>query len=562
MEYKKLCETYEQIKNTTKGLEKTSIISNFLSTIKENPKIIYLLQGKIFADYDKHELGISWQLSIKIITRATGVSENNIIEEFKNLGCLGLVIEKIIQKKKQIALFSKKLTIKKIFENLEKLSKLKGNKTTDKKLNLIVELILSASPLEAKYIIRTIIGDLKIGIGPGLIRDAITETCFKPKNISEKKIFAEKVQAAYNKSNDFALTFQKACEKKLEEITLSPGKPTKVMLFPKAKNIKDAFKIVGKPAAFEYKYDGFRMMVNKDSDEIKIFTRRLDNVTKQFPEVIAFFQEHIKGENFIIDCEAVGYNPETKKHKPFQYISQRIKRKYDIEKLIKKLPIEINIFDILFYNNKNLTETMFEERRKILEKIIIEKKWKIKLAKQIITSDENEVEKFYEKAIEEGQEGLMAKNLNAKYKPGARIGYAVKLKPEDKEIDLVISGAEWGTGKRTGWLTSFNLSCQDEDGNLQSIGSAGSGLKEKKEQGLSFEELTQKLKKIIIEKNGRKIKVKPEIVVSVKYQNIQKSPTYSSGYALRFPRITALRPDRGVEDIANTKEIKTEISSD
>jgi len=225
---------------------------------------------------------------------------------------------------------------------------------------------------------------------------------------------------------------------------------------------------------------------------------------------------------------------------------------------VKELPIELTVFDIIYYNGKSLIEEGFGKRRKVIEKIVKQEKWKITLADQIVTDKEGEVEEFYQKALDEGQEGLMGKNLSARYKPGARIGHAVKLKPDDDDFDLVITGAEWGTGKRAGWLTSFDVACIDNDGNLKEVGKVSTGLKEKKEEGLSFEEMTKLLKPLVVEEHGRKAEVRPEIVVVVRYQNIQKSPTYSSGYALRFPRIVGLRPDRGVGDVASLSEVKKE----
>lgn len=560
MRYSDIVEVYEQLEATSKGLEKTKIISDFLKKIEKEPRVIYLILGRVFPDYDERELGISDQLAIKAIEKAAGVKKEEIIKNFKSFGDLGKATESIMQNKRQTTLSSTRLTIQKILENLRKLPELQGKGTIEKKLALIVELLNSASPKESKYIIRTVLGDLKVGVGSGLIRDAIVEHCFKPKDIKEKKEKAELVQSAFDKATDFAEVFEKACKDKLDEINLSPGKPVKVMLFPKAKNVEDAFRIVGKPAAFEYKYDGFRMMINKDKrGDIKIFTRRLDNVTKQFPDAVKYVKENVKAESFIIDGEAVGYDPKTKQYKPFQAISQRIKRKYDIEKLEKELPIELKVFDIIYHNGNSLIDSTFEDRRKVLKKIVNEKKYKLVLADQLITSDKEEAEKFYQKALDEGQEGLMAKNLKAPYKPGARVGYAVKLKPEAQDFDLIITGAEWGTGKRAGWLTSYDVSCSSDQGLLE-IGKVSTGLKEKPEQGLSFEEMTRKLKRLITEEKGKHIKVKPEIVVTVGYQNIQKSPTYTSGYALRFPRIKMLRPDRGIKDIATLEEIKKEAN--
>jgi DNA ligase-1 len=561
MLYSKLCEIYEKLESTTKGLEKTSIIAEFLQYIEKEPETIYLLQGKFFPDYDERESGISEQLAIKAIARTTGIDEQIVIKEFKKLGDLGKAAELLRKTKKQYSLFSEKLTTEKVLENLRKLPATEGKGAIDKKMGIITELLNSSSPSEAKYIIRTLLGDLKVGIGSGLIRDSIVEFAFHPKDIEEKKSKGEILQSAYDKATDFAEIYKTALkgEKALKEIALTPGKPVKVMLYPKAKDILDAFEIVGKPCAFEYKYDGFRMMINKEENgKIQIFTRRLDNVTKQFPDVIAYVKQNVKADTFIIDCEAVGYDPKNKKYRPFQDISQRIKRKYDIEKLEKQLPIELNVFDVIYYNGKSFIDTPFKERRELIEKIIKQEKYKIVLAKQIITDSEKEAEEFYHKALEDKQEGLMAKSLQAIYKPGARIGYAVKLKPDPNELDLVITGAEWGTGKRAGWLTSFDVSCKTKNDELLEIGKVSTGLKELEEEGLSFIELTKELKPLIISEKDKHVQVKPEVIVTVGYQNIQASPTYSSGFALRFPRMIVMRPDKSIKDIASLEDIKRE----
>lgn len=562
MQYSKLCEIYERLSSTTKGLEKTRIIAEFLENLKKEPETIYLLQGRFVPDYDERETGINEQLAIKALARTAGIKEEQVVKEFKRTGDLGLTAEKVCKNKKQSSLFSEKLTTEKVLENLRKLPAVEGKGAVDRKMGIIIELLNSSSPIEAKYIIRTLLGDLKVGIGSGLLRDAIVEFAFSPKDIEEKRAKGEILQNAYDKVTDFAEIFEKAIkgEKELNKIELSPGKPVKVMLYPKAQDIDDAFEIVGKPAAFEYKYDGFRMMINKDSKgKINIFTRRLDNVTKQFPDAVKYVKENVKADSFIIDSEAVGYNPKTKKYRPFQDISQRIKRKYDIEIVEKQLPVELNIFDIIYCNGESLINKPFNERRKVIEKIVKVVPLKIRLSEQIITDSPKVAEEFYDQALDDGQEGLMAKRLDAIYKPGARIGYAVKLKPNPDEFDLVITGAEYGTGKRAGWLTSFDVSCRTEDDKLLEIGKVSTGLKEKEEEGLSFIELTKELKKIITKEEGKHVHVKPNLVVTVGYQNIQASPTYTSGFALRFPRMIALRPDRGIKDIAGLEEIKREV---
>ncbi len=554
MQYSELVEVYQQLEATSKRLEKTSILAAFLKKLKHegNKEIVYLVQGRIFPDYDQREIGISTQLIIKALAKSVGMPEHNIVNEWKLIGDLGKVAEKLVEKKKQHTLYSKKLTAEKVLDNLRKLTEFIGKGTVEKKMGLIAELLTSASPSEAKYIVRTILNDLRIGVGTGVLRDAITEACYNDKEMTEK------VQAAYDMTTDFALVFELACKgkKDIEEVEIYPGRPLKVMLFLKVKDIKEGFEAVGKPAAIEYKYDGFRMMIHKTKKhEIKIFTRRLDEVTSQFPEVKGYVEKYVKGDTYILDSEAVGYDSKTMKYRPFQDISQRIKRKYNIEKLQKELPIEVNVFDILYYNGKNLLKMPFIERRKIIEKAVTEKRGKIKLAEEIITDNETKAQDFYKQALKIGEEGVMIKKLEAPYKPGARVGSGVKLKPEENEFDLVIVKAEYGTGKRAGWLTSYTVACR-QGSKLLEIGKFSTGLKEKEEEGSSFIELTKLLKPLIIEEHGREVSVKPKIVVTVRYQNIQQSPTYGSGYAMRFPRFVMLRPDRSVDDIATLAEVE------
>jgi len=566
MLYSKLCEIYEQLEQDSSRLKKTEILSEFLKSLKheKNLEIIYLLQGRTWPDYIEKEFGISHQLTIKALEKASGVSGKEIVSKFKKIGDLGEVAQEIFKKKRQSTLFTNKLTVEKVLENLKKLPELQGKGTVDKKLAYISELLTSATQIEAKYIVRTLLNDLRIGLGAGTLRDAIFWSCFD----REDKEALALIQEAYDRSTDFVLVFEKAIKgkKELAKVELTPGKPIKVMLALKAENIADGFERARNEkgqVALEYKYDGFRMLINKDENSrIKIFTRRLDEVTKQFPEVAEYVGKHIKAKTFIIDSEAVGYDKKTKKYTSFQHISQRIKRKYDIEKMSHELPIELNVFDILYLNGESLIDKPFLERTKIVRELIKKEKWKIIPAEQLITSDEKEAQKFYEKALKEGEEGIMFKNLNSPYKPGARVGHMLKLKPAEKELDLVITGAEFGEGKRAGWLSSFDIACFDEETEKYlDVGKVSTGLKEKsseEEGAISYDELTKLLKPLVIKEEGKHVKVKPKIVITVIFQEIQKSPTYESGFALRFPRFTRLRDeeDKPLKEISTLEDLK------
>ena len=558
MLYSEFIDIYEQLAGTTKKLEKTSILAKFLVKLQKygKPEFVYLLRGKVLPDYDSRDFGISDQLTLKAISSSFGIKVSEVQDKYRKIGDWGEITEFYADKKKQNALFSSKLSVEKVFSNLKAILDIEGKGSVDKKIDFISGLLTSATPKESKYIIRTVLNDLRLGVADALLVDAI-DLAFFNSDDNMKAMLEEK----YDLANDSALIFSASCKgiNELSKIDLHPGRPIKVMLAVKVDNLDEAFRICEKPAAIEHKYDGFRVVINNDNGKITLFTRKLENVTDQFPDVVSYIKKYVKGSNFILDSEIVGYDPKTKKYRPFEAISQRIKRKYDIDEVSEKLPVEVNIFDVMYYNNQNLLSMPFIERRKIIEKIVNEKEWIIRPAMQIITSDEEEAQRFYEDALKIGEEGVMIKNLNAPYKQGRKVGYMAKMKPIANDLDLVIVGAEYGTGKRAGWLTSFVVACKDNDDAFLEVGMVSSGLKEKEEEGTSYEEITKVLKPLILGEIGNKVTIKPKIVVSVVYQNIQRSPSYSSGYALRFPRITHYRPDRSLFDIATLKDIEREI---
>jgi len=556
MDYAKLAELYENLSSTTKRLRKIEILADFLKHLKEeDSEVTHLILGRIYPEYDEKRIGVSNQIVVKAIARASGATPKQVTSEWKKIGDLGEVAEELMKVKKQSTLHQSSLDTKKILTNLRKLPELEGKGSIDRKISLITELLTSSTSAGAKYLTRIILGDLRIGTQESTVRDALSLAFFERDKKATKKI-----QDALDKSNDIEKIFEISKKKNLrslENVSLQIGKPIKAMLAQKVKTIEEGFKNVGKPAAIEYKYDGFRLIIHKKDEKVTLFTRRLENVTKQFPEVVEYINKYVKGDSFILDSEAVGYYKKTKEYRPFQEISQRIRRKYDIEKLQKELPVEINVFDVIYYNGKSLINEPFEKRSKKLREIVKNQKYKIITSKQIITGDEKKTEKFYKRALEDKQEGIMMKNLKAGYQPGRRVGHMLKIKPEERDVDLVITGAEYGTGKRSGWMSSFILSCKKGKDYLE-IGKVGTGIKEKSTDGggVSFEELTKKLTPYIIKEKGRSVEIKPKIVVAVTYQEIQRSPTYKSGFALRFPRVTGLRPDKSPSDSTTLEEIE------
>jgi DNA ligase-1 len=576
MEYQKLVNVYQRLEATTKRLEKTHIISEFLKTVEADdlPVVILLLQGKIFPNWDPSKIGVASRLILKAIAISTGIESKRIENSWKRSGDLGKTAEELVVLKKQATLFSQDLDVKKVFDNLRKLATLEGAGTVERKIKLIAELLTSAKPLEARYVVRTVLGELRVGVGEGSLRDAVVWAFFTDEigftyNTEKNNIdienrddytkYVNAVQQAYDLTNDFSSVAKVAKTSGLNgllDMALEVNRPVKVMLAIKVKDVEHGFERVGKPAAVEYKYDGFRMQVHKAGDKIRIFTRRLEDVTKQFPEVVEYVNKNVKAKECILDSEAVGYDPKSGKYLPFQNISQRIKRKYDIEKMAKEFPVELNVFDIIYHEGKNLIKEWFGKRHELLWKIVNQVPKKIVLAKNLITSNEDEVRDFYDESLKAGNEGIMFKALDAPYKPGARVGHMVKLKPTMETLDLVIVGADWGEGKRANWLSSFTIACIDDNGNFLELGKVGTGIKEKEGEGVTFDQLTEMLKPFIISEKGKEVKIQPKIVIEINYEEIQKSPTYASGYALRFPRLVQIREDRSPDDISTLEMVE------
>jgi len=550
MKYAKLVDLYEYLENTPSRLSKTEGIAEFLRKSEKDVlgKIVLLIQGRIFPSYSEMEIGVADKLMVKVISSSTGFSDSEVIRTFKETGDLGLAVERLMGKKKQKTLISKELEIEKVFENLQKLASVEGSGSQDVKMSLIRELISNANPKEAKYIVRTVLEQLRIGVAEGVLRDSIAKAFFPGSSKEENKEIVKAIEWAWFVRPDYSEIVRIAKEsglKGLRKVSIEIGKPYHVLLADKAKDLKEAIEKFERPS-LEFKYDGARVCIHKRGDKFWFFTRRLENVTKQFPDLLKLAKRGVKAGECIIEGEMLGVDGETGNPLPFQMLSQRIKRKYDIEKMSKEIPVQVNLFDVVFYNNEDLFSEPLEKRRRMLEKIIKPVPGKFQLAERLITKDLAEAEKFYKRALKARQEGVIVKNLDAQYQPGRRVGYWLKVKPIMETLDLVITGAEWGTGKRVKWMGSFTMSCRKGDKFLE-CGMMGTGIKEKGE-GVTFRELTKQLKRYIEEETGKSVKIKPKIVVEVAYEEIQKSPNYSSGYALRFPRLIKIRVDKSPKD--------------
>jgi DNA ligase 1 len=528
MDYSKLSDVYESLEKTPSKLGKRDILSElFRSSGKSDlERMVLLSQGRVFPASSSEELGVADSLVKKAISRATGHSESKVEAEYKKVGDLGIAAENLAGERRQSTLMKKRLTVEFVVKNLRELPMVSGGGSQERKLGIISELISSADAKEARYIVRTVLGTLRIGVAEGVVRDAIS----KAFDVSK-----DKVEHAWNMMPDFgavAVIARDGGNDGLDKVGLRLGTSIQVLLAEKAPDIKSALDAF-KEADIEVKYDGARVQIHKDGTKIKAFTRRLEDVTHQFPDLVELAKAAIKPRSAIIDADMLAIDKKTGRPLTFQSLSQRIKRKYDIEKMVGEIPIQVNAFDILLVDGKPLLDKSLRERRKHLAEAIKVIPDKFQLAKSMQTNDLKIAEAFYKKALEDGQEGVMVKNLESNYQPGRRVGFWLKVKPEMEPLDLVVTGAEWGTGKRAKWLSSFILSCKDESsGRFVPCGMMGTGLSDEQ-----FEDMTKTLKGLIVEDIGRSVSIRPQVVLEIGYQEIQKSPKYESGYALRFPRM-------------------------
>lgn len=560
MKYSELVGLYEYLERTPSRLSKIEKIAAFFreADAKTLDKVVLLMQGKVFPPYSEKEMGVADKLMIKVIASSAGFSQSEVENEFRKTGDLGLAVEKMLSVKKQKNLVNRELDVTKVFENLQKLASVGGKGAQDSKISLIKELISSAQPKEAKYIVRTVLEQMRVGVAEGVLRDSIASAFFEFKDSEEKKKIISAIEWAWFLRPDYAEIAKIAKEhglRGIEKVTVEVGKPYQVLLAEKAPDLKEALETFERPI-LEFKYDGARVCIHKKGDKLWFYTRRLEDVTQQFPDLVKLVASGIKAHECIIEGEMLGIDAKGEAL-PFQQLSQRIKRKYDIEQMARTIPIQVNLFDIVYLDGKDLFSETLEKRKKLLESVVNVIPGKFQLAEKLVTKNIKEAEKFYERALKAKQEGVMVKNLDASYQPGRRVGYWLKVKPIMETLDLVITGAEWGTGKRTSWFGTFILSCRRDEGYAE-CGMMGTGIKEKKsvDEDVTFDELTEQLKPHITSKKGNEVKVKPKIVVEIAYEEIQKSPTYSSGFALRFPRLLRVRTDKSPEEADDVERME------
>ena len=573
MEFSIIAEIFERMESTTKRIELTNLLVELLKKTPKKiiPNAVYLLQGIIRPNFEGVELGVAEKLAIRAISKSSGLSIKKIEEDYKKCGDLGLTASNILKLKTQTTFTAEKITLERIYETLFRIAKLGGKGSQDLKMKYISSLLNDATPLEAKFVLKILLGTLRLGIAENTIMDALAIA------FTGKKENREQIENAYNVSSDLGKVSLLIATDGIDEIKkfkISLFSPIRPMLADRVKSEKEAIKKMPEVFAAEYKLDGERVQIHKQANEIVLFSRRLENITQYYPDIVENVKKSLSVNEGVFEAEIVPVNENTGEFLPFQELMHR-RRKYKLEKAISQYPITVNFFDVLYFDKKDCLNLEYSERRKILEKLVNEDDFS-KLVPMLLVKNENEIEDFLENSINSGCEGLMLKTLDAPYRAGARGSNWLKLKREYRNelgdsLDLIVIGAYFGRGRRTGLYGTLLLGTYNPDkDNFSSVCKVGTGFTDE-----SLDQLYQILSnKITLKKNSRVVSemeadvwFEPELVLEIVASEITLSPIHKtglnlirkgSGFALRFPKFTGkIRYEKAVEDASTDEEVLT-----
>jgi DNA ligase 1 len=432
------------------------------------------------------------------------------------------------------------LTLKDVADSFGKIAEASGKGSRLEKHNRLKELVERADSQERPILLRLLHNELRIGLHDGLIQEAIARASGTDlKTVRRAALFLSDLAEVAS----IALT---AGMTGLQQVDIKLFVPLLPMLSELSQDFNEIFTAHGGRTALEFKYDGARVQIHKDGEQVRIWSRRLSEVTRSIPEIVEIARRDLRGDSFILDAEVVAVGKDGRPF-PFQELMRRFRRVHGIESVAREIPLYLHLFDCLFLNGCSLIDETYAQRWPKLEAITGGKH----LALRKITGDKGEAEVFLQEALAAGHEGLMAKALDSPYMPGNRGKLWFKIKPAET-VDCVIVAADRGSGRRRGWLSNYHLAVADGVGGFAPVGKTFKGLTDKE-----FTEMTSRLKELELADDGYTVTVRPEVVVEVAYNEIQRSPQYSSGFALRFARITRIRDDKSLEQITTLTELQS-----
>ena len=573
MEFSIIAEMFEKMEKTSSRIELTNILVELLKKTPQKiiPNIVYLLQGVIRPNFEGVELGIAEKLAIRAISKSAGLPIKKIEDDYRDGGNLGLTASNMLKLKTQTTFTVEKITLERVYETLFKIASLEGKGSQDLKMKYISSLLNDAAPIEAKFVLNILLGTLRLGIAENTVMDALAIT------FTGKKENRKQIEDAYNVSSDLGKVSEVIAQDGLDGIKkfqISLFNPIRPMLADRIKSEEEAIKKMPAEFAAEYKLDGERVQIHKQMDKIVLFSRSVENITKYYPDIVENIGNSLHVNQGIFEAEIVAINENTGEFLPFQELMHR-RRKYKLKEAVLQYPITVNFFDVLYCDKKNCLDLKYSERRKILENSVNENNF-AKLIPMTIVKNENQIEDFLENSINSGCEGLMLKILDAAYRAGVRGGNWLKLKREYRNelgdsLDLVVIGAYFGKGRRTGRYGTLLLATYNEEtDNFPSICKVGTGFTDE-----SLDQLYQILSnKVILKKNPRvesemeaDVWFEPELVLEIVASEITLSPIHKTalgtirkgaGLALRFPKFTGkIRVEKSPEDASTGEEVSS-----
>src|SRR5579885_869963 len=573
MKFSLVADTLGYMESTTKRLELTQhLVDLFKKTPPEIiPKVVYLLQGKLRPDHEGVEVGVAEKIAVRALSKSTGIPVTKIEREYKKVGDFGQATATILEQKMQTTFLKEDITVERVYDTLFKIAELKGNRSQDMKMKYISSLLNDSSPIEGRFIAKIITANLRLGIADYTILDALSIA------FTGSKENRPLLEHAYNVCSDLGKVSESVSKEGIESLKhfqVSVFSPVRPMLAERVKSPQEAREKMGNQFAAEYKLDGERVQIHIEKDRVVLYSRSLENITSYYPDIVEKITKSIKSSRIILEAEAVAINEDTGEFLPFQELMHR-RRKYNIAKAVQEYPITVNFFDVMFIDGKSCLDMTYSERRRILESVVVEDAFARIMPMTIVRADD-EVEDFLENAINSGCEGLMLKQLDSPYRAGARASNWLKLKREYRNelgdsLDLVVIGAFYGRGRRTGRYGALLLSAYDEDSDsYPSVCKVGTGFTDE-----SLDQFYQILSdKIVVKKDPRvdsgleaDVWFEPEVVIEIVASEKTLSPIHKvaqdkirkgSGLALRFPKFTGkIRFEKTPENATSVNEIIT-----
>lgn len=544
-DFSEFVRVYQRIEKISGSLEMRDVVSDFLREVDDDELgvVTRFIMGEVFPPWCDLELGIGPNLLYTAIARTASITVRDVKNLVRELGDVGEAARAALSVKTQRAqrtfsCFTNEqisLSILDVYSRFREIASASGKGSQSEKIKHLQYLFSNLSPEDAVYVARLALEELRIGVGEGIVQDAIAKAF---------DVSRELVERAYMLTNDLgrvALIAKKEGTGGLGEVSITLNRPIKMMLAQVAESIESAVAEMGE-VAVEWKFDGARVQIHKKGEEVTLYSRRLENVTRSLPEVVGCVREGISAGEVILDGEAVAIGADGKPM-AFQQILRRFRRKYDIKQMQHEIPLTLNVFDIMYLEGESLIERPLRERRKILSSQIHPVEG-LRLAEQRITDQPRIIHEVYEEALAAGHEGVMLKNPESAYTPGKRGKNWLKVKSLMETLDLVVVGAEWGEGRRAHMLGSYILACRDPENNTYlEMGRVGTGISDER-----LKELTHRFRELILREEGKQVQLEPRVVFEIAFEEIQKSPNYSAGYALRFPRLVRVREDKSPED--------------